>query len=176
MNLIDPTGMRADPPIEGEFENGYVHTDSDGSWTYNNGIWSDNSGGGNDFLEGINFTVPGSSYGIIRFVSDFTGGSQAVQIDAEARELSRHSDGSTDWAAYAGYSLMMEKATNPGNLEIGRNLLRTPVKTKYHYTTEAGFNSIMETKTLNPSIGAKNARFGSGQYFTDIAPGSFTKG
>ncbi|MCC9043638.1 RHS repeat-associated core domain-containing protein [Myroides sp. M-43] len=124
INLVDPTGMRADPPTEGEFENGYVHTDNDGSWTYNNGIWKDNSGGGNDFLEGINFTVPGSSsYGIISFVSGFTGGSQAVQIDAEARELSRHSDGSTDWAAYAGYSLMMEKATNLGNLEMGRNLL-----------------------------------------------------
>ena len=69
INLIDPTGMRADPPTEGEFENGYVHTDSDGSWTYNNGIWSDNSGGGNDFLEGINFTVPGNNSNLSDAVS-----------------------------------------------------------------------------------------------------------
>ena len=46
----------------------------------------------------------------------------------------------------------------------------------YHYTTEAGYNAIMKSKVLNPSIGVKNARFGSGQYFTDIVPGTFTKG
>jgi hypothetical protein len=46
----------------------------------------------------------------------------------------------------------------------------------YHYTNEAGYNAIMESKVLNPSIGVKNARFGSGQYFTDIEPGTFTKG
>lgn len=34
----------------------------------------------------------------------------------------------------------------------------------------------MKSKVLNPSIGVKNARFGSGQYFTDIVPGAFTKG
>ena len=46
----------------------------------------------------------------------------------------------------------------------------------YHYTSEAGYNAIMESKVLNPSIGVKNARFGSGQYFTDIVPGAFTRG
>jgi RHS repeat-associated protein len=46
----------------------------------------------------------------------------------------------------------------------------------FHYTTEAGFNAIMKSKVLNPSIGLKNARFGVGQYFTDIAPGVLTRG
>ncbi len=52
INLIDPTGMSAenyDPPTEGNFANGTVHTDDSGSWTYNDGIWGDNSGGGNNF-------------------------------------------------------------------------------------------------------------------------------
>jgi hypothetical protein len=46
----------------------------------------------------------------------------------------------------------------------------------YHYTSEAGYNAIMKSKFLNPSVGAKNARFGSGQYFTDIAPGVLARG
>ena len=46
--FTDPTGMIAYPP-EGEFGNGYVHEDSDGSWTYRNGLWADNTGQGNDF-------------------------------------------------------------------------------------------------------------------------------
>ena len=32
---IDPDGMAAKPPTEGEFEVGYVHTDADGSWKMN---------------------------------------------------------------------------------------------------------------------------------------------
>ena len=46
----------------------------------------------------------------------------------------------------------------------------------FHYTNEMCYMAIMESKVLNPSIGMKNARFGNGQYFTDIAPGMFTKG
>ncbi|NQX85045.1 MAG: hypothetical protein HRT67_03945 [Flavobacteriaceae bacterium] len=47
----------------------------------------------------------------------------------------------------------------------------------YHYTDEAGYNAIMESGLLKASTGAKNARYGTGQYLTDIAPGSgFTVG
>jgi hypothetical protein len=60
-----------------------------------------------------------------------------------------------------------------GVREVVASKASTPL---YHYTTEAGYNAIMKSKVLNPSIGAKNARFGSGQYFTDIVPGAFTKG
>ena len=132
INLIDPTGMAAVPPTEGEFANGYVHTDSDGSWTYNDGVWGDNSGGGKDILEGINFTVQGSdSSKMASLIADFTGGSQAVQTHLEAQELSANSDGSTDWRGYTAYKLMQEKANNPGGLEIGRNLFgRSPVASR----------------------------------------------
>jgi hypothetical protein len=51
-----------------------------------------------------------------------------------------------------------------------------PKQVLYHYTTEAGYREIMASGELLPSIGLKNARYGSGQYFTDIAPGTVTQG
>lgn len=44
------------------------------------------------------------------------------------------------------------------------------LQTLYHYSTEEGIAGITSSETLNPSIGDKNARFGHGQYFTDIPP------
>lgn len=43
INMVGPTGMAAEPP-ERDYENGYVHTDSDISWTYHNGSWFGNNG------------------------------------------------------------------------------------------------------------------------------------
>ena len=40
----------------------------------------------------------------------------------------------------------------------------------YHYTTIVGMESIVETLTIYPSTGLRNARYGNGQYFTDISP------
>ncbi len=50
INMVDPTGMSAEPP-PGKFVNGYVHTDKEGSWTYNSAenYWVDNTGRGNDY-------------------------------------------------------------------------------------------------------------------------------
>ena len=51
--------------------------------------------------------------------------------------------------------------------------------TFYHYTSEKGMAGILDTGTLNPSLKANNpkdARYGNGQYFTDIAPGSKSNG
>ena len=45
-----------------------------------------------------------------------------------------------------------------------------------HYTTEAGYKAIMESGELLPSIGIKNARYGSGQYLTDLMSHQFTAG
>jgi hypothetical protein len=49
-------------------------------------------------------------------------------------------------------------------------------KTLFHFTSEEGFNGIIKTGELFASKGAKNARYGAGQYFTDIAPGQMTRG
>ncbi len=44
----------------------------------------------------------------------------------------------------------------------------------YHYTNEAGYNGIMESSSLRPSrwtVEAGDARYGDGQYLTDLEPG-----
>ena len=45
-----------DPPEEGDFKNGDTHTDSSGSWTYQNGVWYDNTGNDNNIIEEIVIT------------------------------------------------------------------------------------------------------------------------
>lgn len=43
-------------------------------------------------------------------------------------------------------------------------------KTLFHYTNLQGYIGINAEKEIKPSIGFTNARFGNGQYFTDIPP------
>ena len=50
-------------------------------------------------------------------------------------------------------------------------------KTLYHYTNEEGMYGIIDSGELNPSLKANNpkdARFGNGQYLSDIIPGTKT--
>jgi RHS repeat-associated protein len=52
-----------------------------------------------------------------------------------------------------------------------------PVKTLFHYTDEAGQKAILDSERLNPSlksVNPKDARFGNGQYLSDIVPGTKT--
>nr|WP_260865423.1 HYD1 signature containing ADP-ribosyltransferase family protein [Burkholderia aenigmatica] len=42
--------------------------------------------------------------------------------------------------------------------------------TLYHYTTQDGMEGITSSGLLNASHGPVHARFGDGQYFTDISP------
>jgi HYD1 signature containing ADP-ribosyltransferase len=42
--------------------------------------------------------------------------------------------------------------------------------TLFHYTDEAGFEGILNSQELRKSSGYANARYGDGQYFTDISP------
>ncbi|MCA6095043.1 DUF6531 domain-containing protein [Streptomyces sp. SCA3-4] len=51
--------------------------------------------------------------------------------------------------------------------------------TLMHYTNEKGYNGVLESNELWPSLKAnspKDARFGDGQYLSDIQPGSKTRG
>jgi hypothetical protein len=43
-------------------------------------------------------------------------------------------------------------------------------QTLYHYTSEASSQGIRDSGQLLPSLNPRNARYGPGQYFTDIAP------
>ena len=45
-----------------------------------------------------------------------------------------------------------------------------------HYTSKDCYIEIMKTKELKPSVGFKHARYGNGQYFTDLEPANFTMG
>ncbi len=50
-------------------------------------------------------------------------------------------------------------------------------KTLVHYTDEAGMKGILDSGRLNPSLKSVNpqdARYGNGQYLSDIAPGTKT--
>lgn len=47
----------------------------------------------------------------------------------------------------------------------------------YHYTTELGMRAIVDTEVLRPSRarkGAKDVRYGNGQYFSDLVPGTLS--
>ncbi len=49
--------------------------------------------------------------------------------------------------------------------------------TLFHYTDEAGMKGILDSGKLNPSLKSVNpadARYGNGQYLSDIAPGTKT--
>jgi hypothetical protein len=51
------------------------------------------------------------------------------------------------------------------------------VHSLFHYTDEAGMVGILQSKYLKPSLLASNpadARYGNGQYLTDIIPGTRT--
>ncbi|MCM1567226.1 MAG: S8 family serine peptidase [Dehalobacter sp.] len=77
-----------------------------------------------------------------------------------------------------GTSALMKSSTSRvvGNLEGASS---AEAKTLYHYTNEKGLNGIIESNQLNPSLKAvnpKDARYGNGQYLTDIVPGTKTPG
>jgi RHS repeat-associated protein len=46
----------------------------------------------------------------------------------------------------------------------------SPCTILYHYTTEEGLKGILDSKSLWEATGPVHARYGDGQYFTDIAP------
>ncbi len=51
------------------------------------------------------------------------------------------------------------------------------VRSLFHYTDEAGQSGILGSQRLNPSLRSINpadARYGNGQYLSDIAPGTYS--
>jgi len=67
---------------------------------------------------------------------------------------------------------VFEENNGPG----GSNEDSTP-ETLYHYTNEKGMNGILESNELKPSLKANNpkdARYGNGQYLSDIIPETTT--
>ncbi|WP_052851450.1 HYD1 signature containing ADP-ribosyltransferase family protein, partial [Streptomyces avicenniae] len=55
----------------------------------------------------------------------------------------------------------------------------TNLRSLYHYTNEIGLRGILESRSMRPSLlslNPRDARYGNGQYLTDILPGSRTLG
>lgn len=78
--------------------------------------------------------------------------------------------------------------TGEGGVTVGRSIGAAAVddpsvftgnQSLAHYTTKEGLDAILKTGKLNPSLKAinpKDVRYGEGQYFTDVIPGSRTPG
>ncbi|WP_081078456.1 HYD1 signature containing ADP-ribosyltransferase family protein [Flavobacterium covae] len=65
------------------------------------------------------------------------------------------------------FGLELEPTVNLGTAPKGTTL--------YHYTNAKGYEGILESKEIFPSIKAlnpKDARLGDGQYFSNIVPGT----
>lgn len=89
-------------------------------------------------------------------------------------------DGSTGYdprssGANAGNIISMA-VTGPVSLaKKGTAVAATELKTLYHYTDDAGLKGILNSRQLNASLkelSPKDARYGNGQYLSDITPGT----
>ncbi|MER6025359.1 putative T7SS-secreted protein [Streptomyces sp. NPDC001851] len=70
--------------------------------------------------------------------------------------------------------LGLEPAPNPSAYVTNPHTWTDPLGltpcTLYHYTNEEGLKGILNSREIWNSTGSTHARFGDGQYFTDIAP------
>lgn len=77
-----------------------------------------------------------------------------------------------------GLSAGLAKAGSAiGSKLASQSTTNSGARTLFHYTDDAGLDGILSSKKLNPSLKANNqkdARFGNGQYLSDIAPGTRT--
>lgn len=67
--------------------------------------------------------------------------------------------------------------TVAGKLDDAARAATRDPKTLFHFTDEKGLAGILESGKINPSTkeaNPKDARYGDGQYFSDVAPGTRT--
>jgi hypothetical protein len=72
-------------------------------------------------------------------------------------------------------SIVKEESKTTAANQAGNQGEANEIKTLYHYTNEEGLKGILSSKKLNPSLKANNpkdARYGDGQYLSDIKPGT----
>ena len=81
-------------------------------------------------------------------------------------------------AVVAGLFYGAEKLIGKGVSWVKNKVAENSSKNSlYHYTNEKGMQGIVQSKELKPSLKANNpkdARYGDGQYFSDIIPGQKT--
>ena len=80
------------------------------------------------------------------------------------------------WHAVGYGGVMAASLLSPASEEVEVAEFAEP-STLFHYTNEEGLAGILESEELLPSLKAvnpKDARFGNGQYLSDIVPGTRT--
>ena len=149
-------------------------------------------GGGNAIMAGGNFTdfMTGATTGM------FYGAATGTASGAIIGGAISYFQGKNVWTGAdiaQGRNPFSVKNTPIGNIEHPESPIALPEElpnaastevspttdsptTLTHYTTEQGYNSIMESGELLPSTGPVHARFGDGQYLTDINSLDFTAG
>lgn len=72
-------------------------------------------------------------------------------------------------AAYQGKNFWTGKTIQSNSISLQEQSL-------IHYTSKENYENIISSGKLNPSTDPKHARFGSGQYLTDLKPEDYTAG
>ena len=136
-----------------------------------------------------------NGFGILDWVKGFLGpfwnpvadvSEWTIQPVDPMFELPRVDVPDTSGAAIGGGASILIQIASGDEEEVlagfwadGENVIaRAPEgRTLFHYTDEAGHTGILDSEALNPSLKAlnpKDARYGNGQYLSDIVPGTKT--
>ncbi|MFZ1458028.1 MAG: HYD1 signature containing ADP-ribosyltransferase family protein, partial [Saprospiraceae bacterium] len=114
-------------------------------------------------VEGVNYMVRSPFYGRGEGVPKVFEDGHTIKGSEESQTMAV--DGMLTIAPIVGNAGKPVAVAAKG----GGNVLR-------HYTNEAGYNAIMKSGELFASTGAKNARYGSGQYLTDLMSNGLSSG
>ena len=141
-------------------------------------------GGCNNLLKGLDFWSGASSgalYGA--FCGALFGG-----LTGAAKANAAGLKGANYWFGERTTTIVNPPAANTSATQQNAGAKSTLLKdvkspsstssseTLIHYTNKEGYQQILETEKLNPSVGIKNARYGEGQYFTNLEPKDYTAG
>ncbi len=111
-------------------------------------------------------TVPSSTYDTVAYAYDAPAQLSSLNAAAAgARGLSAD-PGVTSW----------QRSGSARGFGVAANTGSRPT-TLFHYTDDVGMQGIVDSGKLNPSLRSVNpadARYGNGQYLSDIAPGTRT--
>lgn len=109
-------------------------------------------------------------------ICDWPDGTADIWVDPDWAGWVQYPDGSKEW--YERPENRPEPLQAPNDPTTTTKLRENNYRL-YHYTSETGLAGILSTGKLLPSLKAdnpKDARYGDGQYLSDIVPGTMTRG
>ncbi len=182
INLIDPTGMSAES-ADGGIKDWWRKVKSVFTGSSDRPNAPQYADDGSTLMEEMTIDATKGKNFWQKLGGVFYQASGAQKFDNDFQEAYGRGNltiGQAGWAAFH-QNKFNEMALGNGSASPYARMSRiapsssTP-KTFRHYTSEAGYNGIMESGEMLPSIGAKNARYGAGQYFTDLPAAEYTAG